>query len=86
MSPEIAALFRLFIWALIVAVFLRALLSWFPLDPRNPFYQFIVRVTEPLLSPVRNLLPRTGFIDFSAMIVLIFLYLMLQVVDRLEAG
>ncbi len=86
MDPAIAALFRLFLYALIVAIFLRAILSWFPLDPRAPYYQFLIRVTEPLLEPVRRLLPRLGAIDLSPMVVLLLLFLMVNVVERLASG
>lgn len=86
MDPVIANLFRAFLYALIVAIFIRALLSWFPVDPRAPYYQFVVRITEPLLGPVRQVVPRLGAIDLSPMIVLVLLYLMVNVIDRLAAG
>lgn len=86
MDPAIAALFRLFLYALIVAIFLRAILSWFPLDPRAPYYRFLIRVTEPLLEPVRRVLPRLGAIDLSPMVVLLLLFLMVNVVERLASG
>ncbi|MDW8047685.1 MAG: YggT family protein [Chloroflexota bacterium] len=86
MDPAIAALFRLFIYALIVAIFLRAILSWFPVDPHAPYYRFLVRLTEPLLEPIRRVLPRLGMIDLSPMVVLLLLYLMLSVVNRLASG
>jgi YggT family protein len=42
-------------------------------DPRNPIVQFLHRVTEPVLRPVRNLLPpwKTGGLDLSPLIVII---------------
>ncbi|GBD23454.1 hypothetical protein HRbin29_01120 [bacterium HR29] len=86
MDPAIAALFRVFLYALIVAIVLRAILSWFPLDPRTPYYQFLIRVTEPLLEPVRRVLPRLGMIDLSPMVVLLLLFLMVNVVERLASG
>jgi uncharacterized protein YggT (Ycf19 family) len=42
-------------------------------------------VTEPLLEPVRRIMPRTGIIDLSALIVIILLYVMISVVDRVTA-
>ena len=38
-------------------------------------------ITEPLLEPVRRMLPRTGMIDLSAMVVMIVLYIMVAVVQ-----
>jgi YggT family protein len=50
-----------------------ALISWVSPDPRNPIVMFLRQVTEPVLGPVRRLLPpwRTAGLDFSPVIVLI---------------
>ncbi len=56
-----------------LAVFVRALVSWFSPDPYNELYRFLVRVTEPLLRPVRRLLPATGGVDLSPLVVLLVL-------------
>ena len=49
----------------------RALISWFSPDPYNPLVQFLFRVTEPVLSPIRNVLPYFGGIDLSPIVVLL---------------
>ena len=52
----------------------RALLSWFPIRPGSGMYpiaQGIHRVTEPVLAPIRNVLPRMGGIDLSVFIAII---------------
>jgi YggT family protein len=50
-----------------------ALITWVSPDPRNPIVQFLFKATEPVLRPVRNLLPpwRTGGLDLSPLIVII---------------
>jgi YggT family protein len=50
-----------------------ALITWVNPDPRNPIVQFLHRVTEPVLSPIRNLLPpwKTGGLDLSPLIAII---------------
>ena len=56
-------------------VLIRALLSWVNPDPYNPIVQFLERVTEPLLAPIRRMLPPMA-IDLSPIIVfLIILFL-----------
>ncbi|GIW13270.1 MAG: hypothetical protein KatS3mg062_0709 [Tepidiforma sp.] len=85
MNDTVAQLFTLFLWLLIVAVFLRSLLSWFPISQDNELARLLYRVTEPLLEPVRQMLPRTGMIDFSGMVVIILLYVMIAVVERAAA-
>lgn len=54
----------------------RALVSWVSPDPFNPIVQFLYRVTEPALRPVRRLIPMPG-IDLSPIIV-IFAIMFLQ--------
>ncbi len=57
---------------LYIAIFARVLLSWFPqVSTTNPLVQFVFTVTEPILSPIRRLLPRMGMFDLSPMIALI---------------
>lgn len=59
---------------LYIAIFARVLLSWFPqLSTTNPLVQFVFAVTEPVLSPIRRLLPRMGMFDLSPMIALILI-------------
>jgi YggT family protein len=62
-------LLNLYSWVIIAA----ALITWVSPDPRNPIVQFLHRVTEPVLAPVRRLLPpwKTGGLDLSPLIVLI---------------
>jgi YggT family protein len=85
MNDTVASLFTLFLWLLILAVFLRSLLSWFPISQESEAARLLYRITEPLLEPVRRVLPRTGMIDFSGMVVIILLYVMIEVVQRAAA-
>jgi YggT family protein len=59
-----------------IMIIARVVLSWFPSTSGGLIAQvsyFVGRVTEPVLSAVRQKLPRTGVIDFSSLIVLLFL-------------
>lgn len=59
-----------------LAIFARAILSWFDQGMRNPISQALIAITEPFIAPIRSIMPRTGFIDLSpliAMFVIIFL-------------
>ncbi len=49
-------------------ILIRALLSWVNPDPFNPIVQFLMRITEPVLEPIRRLLPPLP-IDISPIIV-----------------
>ena len=57
----------------IIAVFGRVILSWFPLSPGGPMasvYSFLYTITEPVLGPIRRVLPPLGGIDLSPIVLL----------------
>lgn len=55
---------------------LRLLLQWAAVDKRNPLVQFILRVTNPLVIPLRRLLPPIGRIDTATVMVMVGLQLL----------
>ena len=57
---------------LIFAIIGRALLSWFNLGTENPLVRILHEITEPILGPMRRVIPMIGMIDISP-IVAIFL-------------
>ena len=62
---------------LLLLIVIRALISWVSPDPFNPLVQFLNKVTEPILEPVRRLLPPMP-IDISPLIVWAVIYFFLQ--------
>ncbi|MEO6397042.1 MAG: YggT family protein [Tepidiformaceae bacterium] len=86
MNDQIALIFTTFLYILMFAIIARSLISWFPLDPRNPLVRALHQFTEPLLDPVRRILPRTGMIDLSAMAVILLLYVMIYAVNQAADG
>ncbi len=57
---------------------IRAILSWF-MTPNNPIYSFIIRITEPFLYPIREILSkvfRNSFLDFSVIFGFLLLWLL----------
>ena len=70
---------------LYIALLGRVLLSWFQVGPNSPFYPVIAilyQVTEPILAPIRRLLPRFGMMDFSPIVA----FILLQLVQRVLVG
>jgi YggT family protein len=67
---------------LIVAIVARALLSWFTNDPRNPLISVLDQVTEPILAPLRRVMPRMGTFDFTPLVAV----LILVVIQKLVAS
>ena len=62
-------------------------MSWFIRDPRNPIMGLLIALTEPILSPVRNLLFKLkiggNMIDFSPIVALILVQLVSEALIRL---
>ena len=80
----ILELIRLNIWIFIIALIVQALLSW--INPgmyhlQNPMAGILNSLTAPILRPIRQMLPRTGMIDFSPMLAIILLYILLIIVN-----
>ncbi|WP_063654126.1 YggT family protein [Candidatus Arsenophonus triatominarum] len=53
-------------------ILIRAILSWIS-QGRNPIDYMLMQLTEPLMSPIRRIIPAMGGLDFSAMIVMLIL-------------
>ncbi len=61
-------------WYVILA---RVLMSWFNPNPYNPIVDAIYRLTEPVLAPIRRILPAMGGFDLSPLVVF-FILMFLQ--------
>jgi YggT family protein len=71
----IKGLLSLVINLLILLVFVHAIGSWLPQVRESSFYRKLDALIEPLLRPIRNVLPTYGNIDFSPLVLLLILYL-----------
>ena len=73
------ALLRLFTWAIILSAIVSTLIAFNVLDTRNRMVwtvsDFLYRVTEPALRPLRAVLPSFGGVDLSALVALLLLQL-----------
>ena len=59
-----------------LALFARIILSWFPLAPggaMSTVFGVLYNITEPILGPVRSILPSIGMIDLSPIVVFILI-------------
>jgi len=59
-----------YMWIIII----RALVSWVNPDPFNPIVRLLARLTDPVLRPVRRMIPLNIGIDISPILVLIVIY------------
>ncbi|KAB2834267.1 MAG: YggT family protein [Candidatus Brocadia sp.] len=63
-----------------IALLIRIVLSWVPHNPYNQAVQFLYKITDPVLNPVRKLIPPFRGIDFSPVIVFVGLGLAKRIV------
>ncbi|HEY6058045.1 MAG TPA: YggT family protein [Candidatus Limnocylindrales bacterium] len=71
---------ELLVLALTALIFGRVIVSWVDPVGRNQLSSFVIQATEPILAPVRRLLPSMGMVDLSPMIVIFVLMFVLRAV------
>ena len=65
---------------LAIAILVRALMSWFVRDPYHPIVRILDTITEPILDPLRQIMPRMGMMDFTPLVAIILLNVLSQLV------
>jgi YggT family protein len=66
-----------------LAILVRVILSWFPVDPSNPIIRIVWDVTEPVLAPFRRVIPRIGMFDLSPLAAFLVISFLQQGLGRL---
>jgi YggT family protein len=61
-------------------LFIAVILSWVNLDRDNPVLRFVTAVTEPVLAPIRRVLPPAGGFDLSPLVLFIGLRLLQRLI------
>ena len=64
---------------LYVAIFLRILMSWVPIPQDHPIARVLIEITDPILQPLKRVIPPIGMFDISPMVALILLQFLQQV-------
>lgn len=80
MGQFVFVFIQLFVTALWLLVLGRVLLSWINPAFSGPVARFLFETTEPLLAPIRRLLPQSGTLDFSPLVLLLVLGFLMQLV------
>ena len=69
-----------------VAILGRVIVSWLPISPENPIVTVLYQVTEPILRPIRAVLPRLGMLDFSPIVAILLIVVIQNVLLRVLSG
>ena len=77
---------NLFFTLLSVAILARVLLSWIRVSPYHPAVELLYRITEPILAPLRRVIPSIGMVDISPVIALILLQIIQEVLVAIIRG
>ena len=71
------------LWIFELVLLARIILSWFPnVDRSNPIIKLLYDVTEPVLRPIREMMPQTGMMDFSPLIVFLVIQVLMTLITR----
>jgi YggT family protein len=76
----------LYIWLLIASAILSWLVAFNVVNSRNQFVamvgDFLYRITEPVLRPIRGILPNLGGIDLSPVVLILIIILLKDIIIR----
>ena len=83
MSDAIRQFVNILIPLLYAAIFARVILSWLPIGgTENPLVAIVYQITEPILRPLRSVIPRLGPFDLTPMIAIVLLGLIQTAVNQ----
>ncbi len=86
MSPDLAGLIVLILNILTFLLFGRAVTSWFDPGFRSTPGRLLFDLTEPILAPIRRVMPQTGMLDLSIMVALFLLFILRQMIQSALSG
>jgi YggT family protein len=86
MGAELASLLLTVIQILSLLIFARAIFSWF--DPRftSQIGRVLYQITEPIIAPIRQVLPPMGMLDLSVLVALVLLRILQQLIRSALIG
>ena len=68
---------------LLVVIWARVILSWFPLRPGTALasvYRVLIDITEPLFSPLRRIMPPMGMLDLTPFVISLIVVIVRQAI------
>ena len=81
MGP-VLGLLQVVLYLFVILIFVRVAFSWIGPNPRNRLFLISYQLTEPILGPVRRLLPQSMGIDLSPMIVTFLIFMIINLLRR----
>ncbi len=69
---------NLLFYALYLAILIRVVVSWLNVSPYNPLVSLVHQITDPILEPLRRIIPPLGMIDIAPFVAILLLSLIRQ--------
>ena len=85
-APQTYARVGGMLYLFIIVMIIRAVFSWVSPYPTNAVSRFAWQVTEPVLAPVRRVIPPVSGIDISFLVVILIAYFLIAALNNLRAG
>ncbi|EON91041.1 hypothetical protein MARLIPOL_15367 [Marinobacter lipolyticus SM19] len=73
---------KIYFWSVIAVV----IVSWIAPSSHHPAIQLVAQITEPVMRPVRNVIPSMGGLDLSPIVVFLILNVISVVINHLKIG
>jgi YggT family protein len=86
MGADLASLLLTIIQILSLLIFARAIFSWFDPGYTSQIGRMLYQITEPIIAPIRQVLPRMGMLDLSVLVTLILLMILQQLIRSALLG
>ena len=86
MGVELANLLLSIIQILSLLIFARAIFSWFDPGFSSQIGRLLFQITEPIIAPIRQVLPQMGMLDLSVFVTLILLMILQQLIRSAVVG
>jgi YggT family protein len=86
MAGYLATFIGMLFQVLTMAIFARVLLSWFPMRPDNPIKIILTEITDPILKPLRRIVPSLGMLDLTPIVAMFLLQSLQNVLLGALAG
>lgn len=82
MEDVFVSFIKLLVYVLMIGIFARVVLSWIPMGGSqiNPLVALVYQITEPILAPLRRVIPRLGIFDLTPTIALLILWGILMLI------
>ncbi len=79
---DLASFVNLIVTVLSIAIIGRALMSWFDPGMQSPVGRLLHQITEPIIAPIRQVVPSLGMFDISPIIALLLLRLIGTLINQ----